>query len=98
MSRTTSLEFAAIARWLGAECHRQGIVTPAFRSPPRSNAARTIRRCPNGVVVAVRLDRDPRDVASDMIDGCVVAAGVSEAEGRILRLALWEAAGLALAA
>lgn len=98
MPRTTATEFAAIARWLGAECHRQGIVTPAFRSPPRSNAQRTIRRCPSGVVVSVRLDRDPRDVASDMIDGCIAAAGVPEAEGQILRTALWEAAGLALAA
>lgn len=96
--RTTALEFAQIARALGAECHRQGIAVPAFRSPPRSNAARTIRRCPQGIVVAVRLDRDACEVASDMIDGCIAAARVTEAEAEILRGALWEAAGQAVAA
>lgn len=37
-------------------------------------------------------------IPSDLVDGCVAAANVSEAEGDILRVSLWEAAGLALAA
>lgn len=96
--RTTASQFAAIARALQGECARMGLRAPAFRSPPHGKAPRTIRRCPDGIVVAVRLDRDEHAVTSDLIDGCVLAAGVTEAEAGPLRMALWEAAGEAVAA
>jgi hypothetical protein len=93
-----ALEFARVARALGAECHRLGIPVPAFRSPPKADAPRSIRRCPGGVVVAVRLrGRDAHDWTADMIDGCVAAAGQPEAAESI-RQALWQAAGQAVAA
>lgn len=97
--RTTALEFAEICRALHLECHRLGIVAPAFRSPPHTRGPRSIHRYRDGVVVLVRLDRDPHSVTADLVDGIIAAN--PEVEGdvvELVRTALWEAAGTAVAA
>lgn len=97
--RTTATEFAEICRALHVECHRLRIVAPAFRSPPHTRAPRAIHRYPDGVVVLVRLDRDPHAVTADCIDGVIAANPLLEGDAvAMTRTALWEAAGLALAA
>ncbi len=97
---TDAATFAAVARALQAELARQSLRCPAFRAPPKADAPRTIRRCKDAVVVAVRLDRDVNLVASDLIDGALAAnADLLEAEpeaAEIIRAALWDAAGEAL--
>lgn len=96
---TRPTEFTIIARALQHECQRLGIVAPAFRSHPHAPGTRSIRRCPDGIVVSVRLDRDEHSVTSDLIDGCVVANPDLDREAiELVRSALWEAAGLAVAA
>ncbi len=64
-----------MARFLAAESRSAGLVVPAFRSPPRvAGTPRTIRRTRDGAVVAIQLrGRVESDVASDMIEGIVVA-------------------------
>ncbi|MGZ8766207.1 MAG: hypothetical protein ACXW2C_11005 [Acidimicrobiia bacterium] len=79
-----TLRFADAARRLSAAARGAGLAAPAFRSPPRlQGAARTIRRYPGGAVVSVRLrGRSFADVASDMVEGVLVANGV-EGEARV---------------
>lgn len=97
--RTTQSEFVDICRSLQQECARLGIKVPAFRSPPRTPGPRSIARYPDGVVVHVRLDRDPHSITADLIDGCIVAQGELDRDiVEMLRGALWEAAGAAVAA
>ena len=70
-------------------------MAPAFRTPPRrAGVARTIRRLPGGPVIAVRLrSRSPADVVADMVEGVVVANGLTgDAAGRV-RVTLLEALG-----
>lgn len=99
MSFTRASEFAAVARALQGECARLGIKAPAFRSPPHQSGPRSIRRCPDGVVVAVRLDRDEYAVTSDLIDGCIAANPDLDREAvELIRSELWLAAGAAVAA
>ena len=63
--------FAAMVRFLAAECREAGLEVPAFRSPPRrAGTRRTIRRLRDGAVVAIELrGRGPAAVAEDMIEG-----------------------------
>lgn len=99
MPFTKPTEFANIARALQSECARLGLAVPAFRAPPRTCEARTISRHPTGVVVRVRLDRDPHSVTADLVDGCIAANPELEGETiEMTRSALWEAAGMAVAA
>jgi hypothetical protein len=80
------IRFAELARRIGAAARAAGLVVPAFRTPPRrSGAARTIRRLPGGPVVAVRLrSRPSADVVADMVEGVIVANGLtSDAAGRV---------------
>jgi hypothetical protein len=80
------IRFAEVARRIGAAARAAGLVAPAFRTPPRrSGVARTIRRLPGGPVIAVRLrSRPPADVVADMVEGVVVANGLTgDAAGRI---------------
>jgi hypothetical protein len=71
--------FGHAARVLAAAARAAGLTVPAFRTPPRREAARTIRRLPGGVIVAVRLrDRPFAEVVADMVEGVVVA---NELEG-----------------
>ncbi len=88
-----ALRFAAAARRLSAAARAAGLASPAFRSPPRlKGAARTIRRYPGGAVVSVQLrGRSFAEVASDMVEGVLVANGV-DGEARVrLRAAFREA-------
>jgi hypothetical protein len=80
MPVASSVRFAAAARRLGAVCAARGLVTPAFRSPPRPPGAdRTLRRRPDGgAVVAVRLRGRPfAAVAADMVEGTLRANPVA---------------------
>lgn len=70
-----ALAFADAARRIGAAAHAEGLIVPAFRSPPHlPGAPRTIRRYPGGVVVAVRIkDRDDSEWVADMVAGVLAA-------------------------
>lgn len=71
-----ALEFASLARALGAALHARGLPVPAFRSPPRDpDLMRSVRRYEGGNVVAVRLrGRERAECVRDMVAGAVVAA------------------------
>lgn len=88
---TTSLHFADAARVLAEEARALGLVVPGFRSPPRIPGDRSLRRRPGASpAVAVRLGGRPfAAVAADMVEGIVVANGLSgraaaEARHRLL--------------
>jgi hypothetical protein len=86
MENAPPIRFAEVARRIGAAARAAGLVAPAFRTPPRrSGVARTIRRLPGGPVIAVRLrSRPPADVVADMVEGVVVANGLTgDAAGRV---------------
>lgn len=88
-----AVEFAVLARSLGAEAQQAGLVAPAFRSPPRrAGCLRTIRR--EGRVVSVRFrDRLVSDVLADMVEGVLVANDVPEVKREALRRRLLHGAG-----
>ena len=84
----TAVAFAEVARRLGNECRRRGLVAPGFRSPPADPAARrTIRHRPDGgVIVAVRVRGRPLlDVLVDLVEGVVAANGLTGEEADRLR-------------
>jgi hypothetical protein len=89
----TSLRFASAVRSLGRGARQHGLVLPGFRSPPRSEADRTLRWRPDGsAVVAVRLrDRPWSAVLGDMVEGVVVANGLEGRRAERCRTALWTA-------
>lgn len=89
---TTTLEFAEVARALGRETRRRGLVVPGFRCPPRLvGVDRSVRRCDGAVTVAVRLNGRPLvAVAADMIEGVVVANRLAPPAADRLRRELWE--------
>jgi hypothetical protein len=74
-----SLRFSVIARTVAAESRRLGLHVPAFRSPPRLHGERrTIRRGGGVALVAVVIrDRPFADVVADVIEGVVVANGLT---------------------
>jgi hypothetical protein len=76
-----SVSFSVMARAVAGEARRLGLTVPAFRSPPLLNGAtRTIRRRAGGPMIAVaRRGRPAADVAADLIEGVVVANGLSGA-------------------
>jgi hypothetical protein len=76
MERCSFAAFAAAARATSDEARRQGLLVPAFRTPPRPvGAHRTLRRRRDGgAVVAVRVrGRTTDDVLADLIEGVVAA-------------------------
>jgi hypothetical protein len=87
------MRFADLARRLAAAAGAAGLVVPAFRSPPRlAGARRTIRRCTGGPIVAVHLrGRRLADVAADMVEGVVVANGLTGESAVRVRTALAQA-------
>lgn len=92
--RVSSLRFAAAVRQLGIAARRQQLVPPGFRSPPRvAGADRTVRwRADGSAVVAVRLRGRPWPaVVGDMIEGVLVANGVTGTAADRTRTALWSA-------
>jgi hypothetical protein len=88
----TSLRFARAARALGDAARTRGLRVPVFRSPPRiEGVQRTLRRRAGGsATVAVRLRQRPwAAVVADMVEGVVVANGLTGAEADAARAALW---------
>jgi hypothetical protein len=85
--------FGQMARRLSAAARASGLVVPAFRTPPRrAGVRRTIRRLPGGPVVAVRVKQRPfAEVVADMVDGVVVANGLSGPAATRLRTSLLHA-------
>jgi hypothetical protein len=90
-----TLEFAHAARILGGEARRRGLVAPSYRCPPRVvGVQRTLRRHPNGAVVAVQVKGRPWfAVLGDMIEGVVVANGLVSPQADRVRDELWAAVG-----
>jgi hypothetical protein len=84
------LRFSRAARALGAAARAAGLTMPAFRSPPRRHGAvRTIRRYPGGAVIAVQMRGRPfADVGADMVEGVLVANGLSGEGADRMRVAL----------
>jgi len=89
------MQFAAAARLLTGEARRMGYLAPGFRSPPRVlGADRTIRRGPDGGIVAVSLRGRPFvAVLADMVEGVVVLNQLVPPEADRLRAALWSMLG-----
>lgn len=90
---STSVHFAAAARVIGDVARPRGLLVPAFRSPPRVRGAeRTLRRWRDGgATVSVRVgDRPFVEVVADMVEGVVVANGLSGIAATRIRTALWE--------
>jgi len=79
----SSLRFADAVRVLAVEARSLGLDVPGFRSPPRlAGADRSLRRRPgpSPAVVAVRLAGRPFPaVVADMVEGVIVANGLSGA-------------------
>ena len=90
---STTIRFARAARELSRTSRLCGATAPSFVSPPRrSDLSRTIRRRPNGTVVAVALRSRPwAAVLADMIDGVIAANGLAGVEADRVRAALWHA-------
>lgn len=90
MQGSTSLSFAQAARSIGTAARGLGLVVPTFRAPPRiSGVDRTIRRYPGGAVVSVRLrGRLFGEIATDMIEGIIVANGLVGEQARGARIKL----------
>ena len=89
-----SIRYAAAVRSLGDAARQRGLVAPAFRSPPRlAEAERSIRwRGDGGATVSVRLRGRPWvAVLADMIEGVVVANGLSGPQADQTRTMLWTA-------
>jgi hypothetical protein len=93
MDTAPPIRFAELARRIGAAARAAGLVVPAFRTPPRrSGVPRTIRRLPGGPVVAVRLrSRPPADVVTDMVEGVIVANGLTGDAANGVRATLLQA-------
>lgn len=87
----TSVRFAEAARQLGQAARLRELAVPTFRSPPRLDVHRTIRRRPGGSTsIAVRLRERPfHAVQADMIEGIIVANGLTGARADHVRAALW---------
>lgn len=88
----TSIEFAAAARVLGDAARSQGLVAPSFRSPPRLQADRTIRRAGATGTVAVRVRGRPwLAVLADLVEGVVVVNRLRGNDADRCRTELWAA-------
>jgi hypothetical protein len=100
MEPATTLRFATTARALTHVARAQGLKVPGFRSPPRVHGVdRTLRRRGASASIAVRVRGRPwADVLTDMIEGVVVANGLTGAAADAARTALAGAAGDELAA
>ena len=92
-SSGTTVDFSRAARVLSREARRRGLVVPGFRCPPRVvGVHRTLRRQQNGVVIAVQVRGRPWFVViADMIEGVVVANGLTPPAADRVRTELWTA-------
>jgi hypothetical protein len=100
MEPATTVLFATTARALAQAARAEGLTVPGFRSPPRVNGVdRTLRRRGASASIAVRVRGRPwADVRADMIEGIVVANGLTGPAADAARTALSSAAGDELAA
>jgi hypothetical protein len=76
----SALAFGEMSRVVAAEARGHGLVTPSFRSPPRlPGVTRTVRRYANGQwqVSVHHRDRPVADVAADLVEGVLMANGLS---------------------
>lgn len=95
MTEANTILFAAAARAVCDEARRLGLaVIPSFRSPPRvPGVDRTIRSRAGWSTVAVAIRGRPMvAVVADLIEGVVVANGLSPREAVRARGAMWAAA------
>lgn len=75
------LRFAVAAKAISDEARAAGLLVPGFRSPPRlSGVDRSLRRRPGATpAVAVRVNGRPMEtVVADMVEGVLVANGITE--------------------
>lgn len=94
MNGASATDFGHLARLLGSEARRGGLIVPGFRSRPGADARRTIRRADSGAIVSVLLrGRSLADVAIDMVEGVVVANGLVGGEAVRWRSRLLAAVG-----
>ncbi len=93
MELASTVAFSHAARALTRTARRHGVAAPGFRCPPQMvGADRTVRRRPDGAVVAVRVRGRPLvAVLADMVDGVVAANGLTSPRSDRLRAELWEA-------
>ncbi len=93
---TSTVDFAGAARALTRAARRMGLVGPSYRCPPRLvGVDRTIRRRPDGAIVAVRLRGRPfAAVLADMIEGVVVTNGLQPPVADRVRADLWRECGV----
>ncbi len=92
-----AVRFTSLARLLAQEARRHGLVAPGFRFPPRlPDVDRTIRRYPTGgAVIAVRVrGRQPEAIVADMVEGIVVANGLTGTAADGWRVAFRSIAGI----
>lgn len=91
----TATDFATAARLLTQAARRMGLVGPSYRCPPRLvGVDRSIRRRPDGAIVAVRLrDRPWAAVLADMIEGVVAANALQPPAADRVRADLWSVVG-----
>lgn len=90
--QSPSVRFAESVRVLSAAARRQGLVVPAFRSPPsRPDVDRSLRRRRAGAcTVAVRLSGRPfAAVQTDLIESLVVVNEVPAGRVQAVRRQLW---------
>lgn len=91
-----ALEFAHLARVLGAAARERGLSAPSFRSPPRLvGVTRSVRRQmrDDGEVATVAVllrGRGRAAVLGDMIEGVVVANRLRPPVADRVRSELWE--------
>jgi hypothetical protein len=100
MELASTVAFSHAARALTRAARRHGVSAPGFRCPPQMvGADRTVRRRPDGAVVAVRVRGRPLvAVLADMVDGVIAANGLTSPRSDRLRAELWEAVGSMVAA
>ena len=86
-----SLRFAEVARSLGRAGRLIALDVPTFRSPPGLlGVQRTIRRRGDKATISVVVRERPWGaVIADMVEGVVVANGLSGPRADIARSALW---------
>jgi hypothetical protein len=90
---SSAVRFATTARVLTNVARTLGLAAPGFRSPPRLNDVdRALAGSGADAIVSVRLrDRPWAAVAADMVEGVVVANGVTGIAAGGLRARLWAA-------
>lgn len=96
--QATSLRFGTVASVLAEVAKAEGLVTPAFRSPPALvGVSRSIRRRRGGqTTVAVALRGRPwAAVLADMVEGVVVANRLRGVPADRCRVYLWDGLGAA---